>query len=193
MRCWNTPKRTPIYSNFTFQTHLFSKMAEHLFTVLNQIIWRRTFSTAYFALWSPITSVIPNHDIDIFLQEKSQIVSMREVNHVLIKHCIWITQYECWKAFVTHCRVFIIYRLSCSCKKHRINFSSPWFFRFYPYMFTLKSFFKNHTHLFGFSKDRLEATMAIKSFFRTTKAFQRFFRFFCYPQYLFGYLSKVID
>ena len=39
-----------------------------------------------------ITSIVPDHDIDVSVQEESQIKSMGVIYHMLIEHGVWIAE-----------------------------------------------------------------------------------------------------
>ena len=80
---------------------------------------------------------------------------MRVVIHVLVKHSVWITEYESRKRFVLSISFAIINRFTCCRKKHSIN---QYIIRRNRSMLTFKSFCQNISHLPWFSKNRFKTT-----------------------------------
>ena len=166
----NATQRTAVDSYLASETHLLPQVAEHLFAVLHEIVWRWGIPAARIALRPAIASVVPYYHIYVFLQEEPQIVSMREVYHVLVKHGIRVAQYERRQSFVAHSWVFVIDCFACCREKHGVYLSSPRLIWLDPPMLSLECFLQNHAHLLCLTEYRSEAAVAIKALSRTAEA-----------------------
>jgi len=91
-----------------------------------------------------IPSIVPHQNIDTFLQEPSQVESMREIDHVLVEHGIGVTHDKCVTFLVFCSRVFILdYFTGCS-EKHGVKI---YLTGGDPSMLTIEGLSKNVTHL----------------------------------------------
>lgn len=80
----DTSKRAAIDSDLSSEAQLLSHVPEYLLPIFPDV------SRIGHPFAQPIPSVVPYHDINTLVQEESEIVSMRLVNHVLIEHRIRI-------------------------------------------------------------------------------------------------------
>ena len=118
---------------------------------------------------------------------------MREVDHVLVKHGIWVAQYERRQSFVAHSWVFVIDCFACRGEKHGVYLGPARLIWLDPPMLSLKCFLQNHAHLLCLTEYRSEAAVAIKALSRTAEAAKWFLRLLCYFKHLFSNLSELLD
>jgi hypothetical protein len=112
---------------------------------------------------SAVTSIIPNYDVETTLLEKSKIVSVRVVNHVLVKHGVGVAQNESCFFFKILGWVVIICLIAGHREEHRVD-SSTWimFWVSYPSVLTFKIFSQKVSKLNRVPEKRSEsATTAV--------------------------------
>ena len=81
-------KRSPIDSNLTLNAHLFPHIVVYGFNIFFQIVWRRS------SFGTSIRTVVPCHHINSFVQKEFKIECVRQMDHLLIEHCIRVAQNE---------------------------------------------------------------------------------------------------
>jgi len=96
-----------------------------------------------------IPSIVPHQHIDTFLEEPSQIESMREINHVLVEHGIGVTYDKCVMFLVFCSRIFILYYFTGCSEKHCVKI---YLIGGDPSMLTIEGLCKNVTHLIRSTK-----------------------------------------
>jgi hypothetical protein len=73
------------------------------------------------------------------LQEKAKVKGVRIVDHVLVKHGIWVAQNKGWLSFIAQSVVSIINNFAVCCEKHRVYNGFTLAFMVNPPMLALKS------------------------------------------------------
>ena len=85
---------------------------------------------------------------------------MWEIDHVLVKHGVRVTQNEGIMLFVRRVFIFIVRFTARGCKKHSIKL---YIARPYPSMLAIERLCKYLTHLLWLAKDSSETEIAIGS------------------------------
>ena len=124
VRGGNTAKRAAINSNVTSHPDISPEIPQDCLGISPEVArCRSIFEIVKLRLWfgKPIASVIPNQNINAFLQEIPEIKGMREVDHVLIEHCIWVAQNKSGLVFVQFTGICIVDRLTGGREEHGVD------------------------------------------------------------------------
>lgn len=73
-------KRAPIDSNLSLHAQPFSQVLVDLQNVPLQVFWRRL------SMRSAIGAIVPREDVDVLVEEHLDVVCVRQVHHLLVKH-----------------------------------------------------------------------------------------------------------
>lgn len=82
------PHTPSIYAYLAAHTDPSPDEMEDLLDVAEYVFRCRT------SLGSSIASVVPNKDVDLFVQKVLQIICVRIVYHLLVAHGVWVAQNE---------------------------------------------------------------------------------------------------
>ena len=85
---------------------------------------------------------------------------MWEINHVLVKHSVWIAKNKGVLLFVCRFPVAILKRFACCCEKHHVEINVA---RSNPSLLAFKSFSQNFAHLMWRSENPFEENVTIFS------------------------------
>ena len=136
-------------------------------------IFRRRLS-----LWPSICSVIPSEHIDVFFKEHLDVVGMRNVHHLLVKHCIWVANNEARPSQVKFELARLIGRINdrttpvrigaCGAEEHAVKLAVV--FSFYPMVLSIELSFQDHAELLDLTKKNGVLATAWGSSLLTTTA-----------------------
>ena len=88
MCCRNASKRPSIDSDLALDPYLILKEIKHLICIMLKVHWIR------FSSRPAISSIIPYKTIYLLAQKELQVECLRVVDHMLVAHCVWVTDYE---------------------------------------------------------------------------------------------------